>query len=103
VFLRVGEHTHCCLRLPQLVVDVDQRLYGGLGAAAELKLLVVKGLVWGGGYGRGVRGGIGGVCVWGVYVVLFMGAVNQAWRVAGSSRADWWGGVGGIGGGVGQI
>lgn len=39
VTLRVREHAHRRLGLPQLVVDVDERLDGGAGAGGKLHLL----------------------------------------------------------------
>lgn len=56
--LRVGQHPHRRLRLPELVVDVDERLNGSGGGGGELHLLVVEGL------GKGVallgQGALGG-------------------------------------------
>mmetsp|Transcript_13522 Transcript_13522/g.28910 ORF Transcript_13522/g.28910 Transcript_13522/m.28910 type:complete len:234 (-) Transcript_13522:500-1201(-) len=42
VLLSVRQHTHRCLGLAQLVVDVDEGLNGGLRAGLELQLLVVQ-------------------------------------------------------------
>jgi hypothetical protein len=42
VLLSVGQHTHCRLRLAQLVVNVDQRLNSSRGRTYKLQLLVVK-------------------------------------------------------------
>ena len=37
--LRIRQDPHCRLRLPELVVDVDQGLDRGLGGRLELQLL----------------------------------------------------------------
>ena len=49
--------SHRCLRLPQLIVDVDEGLDGSQGAGLKLELFVVQSLGAGGGGRR--EGGSG--------------------------------------------
>jgi len=43
--LCVGQHSNCCLRLSQLVVDVNQGFDGGLRGGLELHLLCASACV----------------------------------------------------------